>query len=555
MKTLKIICTMLSLSTLAISAYAAGEPVCTKEGVCFEIFVKNLLDPDPIDDERWGEVPFLESIGRRLKWACSWEEDKTPVRIDHMKRLLQGAKIRVGGVGGRELEVTSETVDGLKDSAFIQSIDDYYFCTIRVAIGSPQRIFDLTVRKCKDMDLAVRSVKEISRSKSSLSSTDSTPLLKQELLDAANQQIKSLEKARDEFKKLYEDALIRESYFKEAYNGIFKAGDKFGIKGSSEEVVRQIEIALQEANTTAQALKESHMENKAIRQSFEDQMDKQLKKTLCLVEGVKVCQENYEKLKQACKTDQGKIKQEQEVLKQEYETEQKKLRKLKEEYGKLKQEYKAQQERFSLENEVIMQSFEDRLNKQLVEIQHLTQGAETYEEGCERLKQEYAELKQAWEAGQEEVRKLKEEREKLKQAGMMLGNDKLTSEKEVEKTEKFVQVDASPAFYEGITFELMGSPTTVGTAMDLKQLVDKDELKLKVDGKSYELMRHYGGTHDYVVIRSGKRNKLELRMMSFSRNEVFAITVGVKGNTVTIENLRKMMATEAQGERLRDLGF
>lgn len=301
MKTLNVIYTLLILNTLIVSGYAAGEPVCTKDGLCFEIIVKNPLDIDPIDDQEWGDASSLIKVVRNLRWSLlSYDDYKTEARINHMKRLLRGAKIRIGGTDGKELEVLSEKIDGLQDTSVIHAIDDFYFCTIRVAVGNPQRTFDLTVRKFNDMDLAVRDIKEITKTEFSLwqpnelshenkeeSSEEPSsviipvPILTQELLDAAYDHI-------EEWK-----------------NKLFNMASTWA-GGDCDERIKQIESVLQELETTVKELEKANLENDAIKYFFQNQLAKQLIEIERLTQTVETCQTNYEKLEKECKIENEK---------------------------------------------------------------------------------------------------------------------------------------------------------------------------------------------------------------------------------------------------------
>lgn len=284
MKTLKIIYAILILNALVVSGYAACEPVCTKDGLCFEIIVKSPLNPDPIDDQKWGEACFFESVFRKLQWALLYDDDKEEARIEHMKRLLWGAKIRVGGVGGKELEVVSEQADGAQDRAIISSVDDYYFCTIRVAIGNPQRIFDLTVRKFKDMDLAVREVKEITKI-----TKDERPILQLHGLSSEKK-----EEAGEEFIDVNSAPALTLDLLNAAYqemeecrNRLFEIASGYGVEGNHEERIGQIEVVLQKLKTTIEEFEKVKLENEFTRQYYGNQLDKQLKEIQSLMQYIK----------------------------------------------------------------------------------------------------------------------------------------------------------------------------------------------------------------------------------------------------------------------------
>lgn len=147
MKISKAICIVLLLIALGVSGYAANQPICTKDGVCFEIIVKNPIDPDADDDQWWGAASFTDRVLRNLKWNWLSKDEQKATRIYHIKRLLRGAKIRVNE---KELKVMPEAI-GMKERAFIHSVDDYYSCVIRVIFGNPERTFDLTIRGLNDM--------------------------------------------------------------------------------------------------------------------------------------------------------------------------------------------------------------------------------------------------------------------------------------------------------------------------------------------------------------------------------------------------------------------
>jgi len=51
MKIAKIVSTVLLLELLVIGGYAVSHPICIKDGICFEIIVKNPIDPDVADDQ------------------------------------------------------------------------------------------------------------------------------------------------------------------------------------------------------------------------------------------------------------------------------------------------------------------------------------------------------------------------------------------------------------------------------------------------------------------------------------------------------------------------